>query len=151
MSDGTGVIDIVHNVAYQSNGAKVNKIAVPAADADKVEELREALMETAAGATEELMEKFFETMELSEDEMIEGIRAGLKDRSVVPVFASAAMSNIGTEAVLQGIGDYVSAPEDKSAEPTLAGFRIQDCFRPVRQVQLHQGPAGHRFRRYVAA
>ena len=141
MSDGTGVIDIVHNVAYQSNGAKVSKIAVPAADADKVEELREALMETAAGATEELMEKFFETMELSEDEMIEGIRAGLKDRSVVPVFASAAMSNIGTEAMLQGIVDYVSAPEDKSAEPTLAFVfkTVSDQFGKYSFIKVLQG------------
>ena len=64
MSDGTGVIDVVHNVAYQTKGGKTSKVTVPAADAGKVEELREALMETAAGATEELMEKFFENMEL---------------------------------------------------------------------------------------
>ena len=105
MSDGTGVIDLVHNTAYQTKGGKTTKIAVPAADADKVEELREALMETAAGATEELMEKYFDTMELTEAEMVTGIRAGLKDRSVVPVFASAAMAGVGTEALLQGIVD----------------------------------------------
>ena len=64
MSDGTGVIDLVHNVAYQTKGGKTAKIPVPAADADKVAELREALMETAAGASEELMEKYFEEMEL---------------------------------------------------------------------------------------
>ena len=64
MSDGTGVIDVVHNVAYQTKGGKTSKVTVPASDAGKVEELREALMETAAGATEELMEKFFENMEL---------------------------------------------------------------------------------------
>jgi len=41
MSDGTGVIDLVHNVAYQTNGNKTAKVAVPAADADMVESLRE--------------------------------------------------------------------------------------------------------------
>ncbi|MEI3101713.1 MAG: GTP-binding protein [Oscillospiraceae bacterium] len=65
MSDGSGVIDLVHNIAYQTKGNKTTKVPVPAADAGKVEELREALMESAAGATEELMEKFFDTMELS--------------------------------------------------------------------------------------
>ena len=59
-SDGTGVIDLVHNIAYETNGNKTAKVAVPAADAGKAEELREALMESAAGATEELMEKYFE-------------------------------------------------------------------------------------------
>ena len=43
MSDGTGVIDLVHNVAYQTKGNKTTKVAVPAADADMVESLRETL------------------------------------------------------------------------------------------------------------
>ncbi|MBQ8216375.1 MAG: elongation factor G, partial [Oscillospiraceae bacterium] len=113
-SDGNGVIDLVHNVAYITKGAKVEKAAVPAADADKVEELRAELMEVAAGATEELMEKFFDTMELDEADMIEGIKVGLKDRTVVPVFASDAMTNVGTVAMLQGICDYCPAPEEKN-------------------------------------
>ena len=111
-SDGKGVIDLVHNVCYTSNGAKTVKGAVPAADAGHVEDLRMELMETAAGATEELMEKFFETMELEEADMVAGIKAGMKERSVVPVFASAAMLNVGTEALLQGIVDYVPNPAE---------------------------------------
>ena len=120
MSDGTGVIDLVHNVAYRTSGGKTAKVAVPAEDADKVAELRETLMETAAGATEELMEKYFEEMELSEADTVEGIKLGMKDRSVIPVLCGAAMSGIGTEAVLQAICDYAPAPEDKSAEPVCA-------------------------------
>ena len=120
MSDGTGVIDLVHNVAYRTSGGKTAKVAVPAEDADKVAELRETLMEAAAGATEELMEKYFEEMELSEADTVEGIKLGMKDRSVIPVLCGAAMSGIGTEAVLQAICDYAPAPEDKSADPVCA-------------------------------
>ena len=120
MSDGTGVIDLVHNVAYRTSGGKTAKVAVPAEDADKVAELRETLMEAAAGATEELMEKYFEEMELSEADTVEGIKLGMKDRSVIPVLCGSAMSGIGTEAVLQAICDYAPAPEDKSAEPVCA-------------------------------
>ena len=113
-SDGNGVIDLVHNVAYVTKGNKTDKVAVPAADADKVEELRAELMEAAAGATEELMEKFFDTMELDEADMAEGIKVGVKDRTVVPVFASDAMTNVGTTALLQAICDYCPAPEAKN-------------------------------------
>ena len=119
MSDGTGVIDLVHNVAYQTKGGKTAKIAVPDADAGKVEDMRMELMEAAA-VTEELMEKFLDTMELSDDEIAEGIKAGLAERSVVPVFCGAAMANIGTEAVMQAVCDYVPAPADKTAEPVSA-------------------------------
>ena len=145
MSDGTGVIDVVHNVAYQTKGGKTAKVAVPASDAGKVEELREALMETAAGATEELMEKFFENMELSEEDTIEGLRIGLRERSVVPVFASAAMSNIGTDALLQGIVDYVSNPAEMDGiDPagTTVGFvfkTISDQFGKYSFVKIMQG------------
>ena len=145
MSDGSGVIDVVHNVAYQTKGGKTSKVAVPASDAGKVEELREALMETAAGATEELMEKFFENMELSEEDTIEGLRIGLRERSVVPVFASAAMSNIGTEALLQGIVDYVSNPAEMDGiDPagTTVGFvfkTISDQFGKYSFVKIMQG------------
>ena len=145
MSDGTGVIDVVHNIAYQTKGSKTAKVAVPASDAGKVEELREALMETAAGATEELMEKFFENMELSEEDTIEGLRIGLRERSVVPVFASAAMSNIGTDALLQGIVDYVSNPAEMDGiDPagTTVGFvfkTISDQFGKYSFVKIMQG------------
>ena len=113
-SDGNGVIDLVHNVAYMTKGAKADKVGVPAADADKVEELRAELMEVAAGATEELMEKFFETMELDEADIVEGLKVGVKERTVVPVFASDAMTNVGTIAMLQGISDYCPIPEEKN-------------------------------------
>ncbi|MCR5575872.1 MAG: elongation factor G [Oscillospiraceae bacterium] len=113
-SDGTGVIDLVHNVAYITKGAKVEKTSVPAADAGHAEDLRAELMEAAAGATEELMEKFFEEMELDEADIIEGLKVGVAERAVVPVFASDAMTNVGTVAMLQGIADYCPAPAEKN-------------------------------------
>lgn len=145
MSDGSGVIDLVHNTAYQTKAGKTAKVPVPAADQDRVEELRMALMETAAGATEELMEKFFDTMELSEADMALGVKAGMKDKSVVPVFASAAMQNIGTQAFLQSVLDYVPNPAEAEgidpAAPTL-GFvfkTVSDQFGKYSFVKLMSG------------
>ena len=124
MSDGTGVIDLVHNVAYQTKGNKTTKVAVPAADADMVESLRETLFETAAGADEELMEKYFEDMMLSEEDTVKGLRQGLKDRSVFPVLCGAADSGIGTEAVLQAIVDYVPNPAEVGEVATADGGKL---------------------------
>ena len=112
MSDGSGVIDLVHNVAYQTKGGKTAKIPIPDADAGKAESLREALMEAAAGADEELMEKYFESMELSEDEIVRGLKLGVKDRSVIPVLCGSAISGVGTECLLQAIADYVPDPSE---------------------------------------
>ena len=145
MSDGTGVIDLVHNVAYQTKGNKTTKIAVPAADADTVESLREVLMETAAGADEELMEIYFDTMELSEEQIVRGIKAGMKDGSVVPVVASNALDGVGTQAVLQAIVDYVPNPaETEGIDPSapVAGFvfkTVSDQFGTYSFVKVMAG------------
>ena len=140
LSDGTGVIDLVHSTAYQTKGGKTAKVAIPAADADKVEEMRMELMEAAA-VTEELMEKFLDTMELTDEEIVVGLKAGLAERSVVPVVCGAAMANVGTEAVLQAVCDYVPAPEDKSAEP-VCGFvfkTVSDQFGKYSFVKVVSG------------
>ena len=138
-SDGTGVIDLVHNVAYVTNGNKTSKVAVPAADAGKAEDLRMELMESAA-ITEELMEKFLDTMELTDDEIAEGLREGLKTREVVPVFASDAMTNLGTSAILQGIVDYCPAPEEKTGAVTGFVFKtVSDKFGKFSFVKVVSG------------
>ncbi|NMA25764.1 MAG: elongation factor G, partial [Clostridiales bacterium] len=124
LSDGSGVIDLVHNAAYRTTGTKTVKTPVPEADADTVSSLREVLIETAAGASEELMEKFFEEMSLSENEIIEGIRVGMLERSVIPVFAGSAISGLGTEALLQAIVDYVPNPAQMPARQTEDGGEL---------------------------
>ena len=112
LSDGSGVIDLVHNVAYQTKGNKTTKIDIPAADADNAATLREALMEAAAGADEELMEKYFEEMELSEADIVKGLKLGVKDRSVVPVLGGCALTGVGTECLMQAVIDYVPNPAE---------------------------------------
>ena len=145
MSDGSGVIDLVHNVAYQTKGGKTTKVAVPAADAGKVESLREALMEAAAGADEELMEKYFEEMELSEADIVKGLKLGLKDRSVIPVLCGAAGSGIGTECLMQAVVDYVPNPgEMDGIDPNgpVSGFvfkTVSDQFGKYSFVKVMSG------------
>ena len=115
LSDGSGVIDLVHNCAYKTAGGKTTKCAIPDADASAAESLREALFETAAGASEELMEKYFENLELDEKDTVEGLKLGLLDRSVVPVLCGCALTGVGTEALMRAIEEYGPAPDDMPA------------------------------------
>ncbi|MBE6914797.1 MAG: elongation factor G, partial [Ruminococcaceae bacterium] len=145
MSDGSGIIDLVHNVAYKTAGGKRSECPIPAADQAAVDSMREALMETAAGADEELMEKYFESLELCEADIVKGLKIGMKDRSVVPVVASSAVTGLGTLAILQAIADYVPAPTDmdgiKADAPT-AGFvfkTVSDQFGKYSFVKVMNG------------
>ena len=144
MSDGTGVIDLVHNVAYKTNGKKTEKVAVPDADAGKVEDLRMELFEAASVSDDELMEKFLEEMTLSEEEAVKGIKLGVQSRDFIPVLCGAGMSGIGTEALLQAIVDYVPNPAEAACKPDapVAGFvfkTISDQFGKYSFVKVMAG------------
>ena len=51
-------------------------------------------------------------MELSEDDIVTGLKAGVKDCSVVPVFCGCALTGVGTEVLLRAIADYVPDPSE---------------------------------------
>ena len=112
----TGIVDLLHNKAYEIKGGKAAECAIPAAVADEVEALRAELMEAAAGADEELMEKFFETMELSADEIARGLKIGLKDGSLAPVLCGSATTGLGVDMLMQTVIDLVPVATDMPAE-----------------------------------
>ena len=115
----TAIVDLLHNKAYEVKGGKVAECAIPADAADEAETLRAELMETAAGADEELMEKFFDTMELSDDEIARGLKAGVRDGSICPVLCGSATTGLGVEMLMQTIRDLVPVATDMPAEEAL--------------------------------
>ena len=112
----TGIVDLLHNKAYEVKGGKAAECAIPADIADEVEALRAELMEAAAGADEELMEKFFETMELSAEDMAKGLKIGVRDGSVCPVLCGSALTGMGVDMLMQTIVDLVPVATDMPAE-----------------------------------
>ena len=126
----TGIVDLLHNKAYEVKGGKAAACAVPASMADEVEALRAELMEAAAGADEELMEKFFDTMELSADEIAKGLKIGVRDGSVAPVLCGSALSGLGVEMLMETVLDLVPVATDMPAEAaeTESGDAVEVAF-----------------------
>lgn len=93
----TGIIDLVANQYVGFDGSTG---PVPDAYADDAEEMRDALIENAAGNDDELMEKYFNDEALSEDEIKRGLRAGILQCSIAPVFAVAAAPNLGVRQMM---------------------------------------------------
>jgi elongation factor G len=79
------------------------------------EKWREVLVENAAEATEELMEKYLEGEELSEEEIMRGIRIRTLSSEIVPTFCGSAFKNKGVQAVLDAVIDYMPAPTEVKA------------------------------------
>ena len=80
---------------------------IPAEEMDKALELHKALVEAAAENDESLMEKFFESDSLTEDEMREGIRKGLVQRSIFPLFCVCAGKDMGVRRLMEFLGNVV--------------------------------------------
>lgn len=85
---------------------------IPAEEMDKAMEMHKALVEAAAENEEELMEKFFEQESLSEDEMREGIRMGLVNRGIFPVFCVCAGKDMGVRRLMEFLGNVVPFVSD---------------------------------------
>ena len=81
----TGLIDVLNKRAYEMQNLKRVEIEVPADKADVIEEFNEALKESVAETSEEFMEKFFGGEDFTYAEMIQGLRQGVRDLSLIPV------------------------------------------------------------------
>ena len=116
-SSGPGFKSIVDlltmkQYTYGADGGKATVTDIDGSLADRAEELRAELIEMAAENDEALMDKYFETGELSETEMLDGIRKGLADSSLIPVMCLSGEKNMGVDRLLEVLADIAPAPSD---------------------------------------
>ena len=96
--EAVGIVDLVAKKAYDASGKEID---LPADAADRIEEYMMELNEQVAETDEELMEKFFMEEPFTDEEMARGIKEGLKQRAITPVFCGCAMSGLGTTAAMR--------------------------------------------------
>lgn len=127
---GTGfnsIIDvlIMKKLTWGPDGGAPKVEEIPAEEHDRAQELHHALVEAAAENDESLMEKFFETEKLSEDELRLGIRKGLIDRSIYPVFCVSAAKDMGVRRMMEFLGNVVPFVDDMPAPVDTAGDEVK--------------------------
>lgn len=108
-----GIIDIINMKARKFSGDKFTDIDIPSHLNNKVEELREPLKEAIAETDEALMEKFFAGEDFTIDEFHKGLRNGVSDGSIVPVFCGCALNNAGVQLLMDAVIEYMPSPADK--------------------------------------
>ncbi len=112
-----GAVDVIRKKAYlfEEDSGKVSEIPVPAELSDDLDLQREALMEQVAETDDDLIEKFLEEGELTEAEILSGLKAATRAGKLCPVFVGAALSNKGTSLLLDMINYYLPAPSERPA------------------------------------
>ena len=112
----TGVVDLIKMKAIiwdeASQGIKFDYSEIPAELKDICDEWREKMVEAAAEASEELMNKYLETGELSEEEIIKGLRDRTIACEIQPMLCGTAFKNKGVQRMLDAVIDFLPSPVD---------------------------------------
>ena len=90
---------------------------IPADLKDDADRYHKEFVEAIAEEEEALMDKFFENDEnLAPEDIAYGLKKGMKERKIFPVFCASAVNNMGTQPILDFIAEYTESPLDKPAE-----------------------------------
>ncbi|HBX98845.1 MAG TPA: elongation factor G, partial [Gammaproteobacteria bacterium] len=111
-----GVIDLVKMKSIiwseEDQGATFEYTDIPDDMRALSDEWRAQMIEAAAEANEEVMEKYLENEDLSELDIMKGIRERTLANEIVPVLCGSAFKNKGVQAVLDAVVDYMPAPTE---------------------------------------
>jgi elongation factor G len=126
--DFLGVIDLIamNALTWRGETQKGEDYKIEEIPADMLEEAkaaREAMLETLSDADDAIMEKFLDGAELSEEEIIAGIRRATLADKLTPVLTGSAFKNKGVQPMLDAVNRYLPSPLDISA---IVGHKYDD-------------------------
>ena len=110
-----GIIDLIRmqaEIYYDDLGKDFRKEPIPADMMDIANEYRAKLVEEAASANDELMEKFFEAGDLTEEEIIAGLRERCLKTEAIPMLCGSSYKNKGVQFLLDSVVAFLPSPLD---------------------------------------
>jgi elongation factor G len=118
--DFSGVVDLVAMKALvwpgeTKKGEDYLIEEIPANLAEKAKQARHELLETLADCDDVVMEKYLEGAELTEEEIIAGIRRATLADKATPVLTGSAFKNKGVQPMLDAVNRYLPSPLDVKA------------------------------------
>ena len=122
-SEFNSVVDVLKMKMYtwKPEGGSPDVVDIPADEMDRANEFHNALVEAAAENDESLMELFFETGTLTEEQMRQGIRKGIIERSMFPIFCVSAKKDMGIRRLTEFLNNCAPKGHDVDAFVDLDG------------------------------
>lgn len=119
-------IDVLLMKCYKFDGkGGREEVEIPASEMEKAKELHNILVEAAAENDDQLMELFFEKGTLTEDEMRDGLKIGLSERKLMPVFCGSAKKLIGIKRLMEFVTRVAPGPLKAPHFNTQSGGKIE--------------------------
>lgn len=109
------VVDVLHQRQRYSPEGHTKPETQPLDDAvvDRAAELHETLVEDIAASDDRLMEAYFEQGTLTEDQMRNGLRAAMMDRTLAPVLVTSATEAVGVASLLDFVTEVCPSPASR--------------------------------------
>ncbi|BBM36666.1 elongation factor G [Pseudoleptotrichia goodfellowii] len=107
-----GHINVVDMYAREYDGKECHNASVPDDMNERIQPVREMLLEAVAETSEELMDKYFNGEEFTTAEIHKGLREGVLNGNVIPVICGSTFKNIGLHTAFDMVRDYLPAPRD---------------------------------------
>ena len=107
--------NMIEDKAYVYDGNSKKEVTPQPADVPRFEAIKSVFAEAVASTDEELMEKFFEGEELTREDKIKGVKLGMADGSIIPVFALSGATGVACDMLLDFIADACHAPSSEYA------------------------------------
>jgi len=112
----TGVVDLIKMRAIiwdeASQGMKFEYKEIPAELVASAKEWRAKMVETAAEASEDLMNQYLENGDLTEEQVILGIRTRTIACEIQPMLCGSAFKNKGVQRMLDAVIMFLPSPVD---------------------------------------
>lgn len=120
------IIDVLKMKCYKfgPEGGKPEKLPIPESEMEKANNLHNILVEKAAENDEELMEMYFEKGNLSEPELLKGIKLGMLNHDFFPVFCVSALKDMGSGRLMGFIDHVAPSASDLKPIPTTDGQEV---------------------------
>ena len=109
-SDFKGVIDLLSMKAFE--GKKNTGVEIPAELKDEAEAAHLALVEAAAEGADDLLEKYFESGDLSDKEIMRGLKSTIWEGNFIPVMVAAGAHQIGLYPLMTVLTNLMPSPAD---------------------------------------
>lgn len=114
----TGYANVLEGLFYKVGAHGENGQPLPDSLKSKYGELKGVVMEKAAESDEELLMKFFDSGELSAEEMVKGMKQGVKEGAAIGVFGGSALANFGVFNLMNNLISMM--PSAAEAKPVVA-------------------------------
>lgn len=117
-----GLIDLIRRraVIYKDElGKEQEETDIPEEMKEEAEKYRSQLVEAVAEQNDDLLEKYLGGEDLTEEELVSGLRSATIAYKIVPVMAGSALKNKGIQLLLNAVVDYLPSPLDV---PSVAGI-----------------------------